>query len=149
MNEPKSQEGMTPLHLAAERGNCKVVRILLACGASVDARDKKDGFTPLHHASSNSCHDVAILLLEQGADPHAVSVRLCPFLSVPHPVLPSALTTRAALWGACRRLRAHRPVPTSPLRSFLPNLGAARVPLLVPEDSSRPQQDVAHEGNPI
>lgn len=66
---------MTPLHLAAERGNSKVVRILLSSGATVDPRDKRNAYTPLHLASSNSCHEAAIILLEFGADPHAESVR--------------------------------------------------------------------------
>lgn len=35
----------------------------------------QDGFTPLHHASRNSCHEVALILLEHGADPQAQSVR--------------------------------------------------------------------------
>ena len=38
--------GETPLHIAAKYGACKTVRLLLANGAKVNAKDR-DGKTPL------------------------------------------------------------------------------------------------------
>ena len=45
----KSEDGGTPLHLAAEYGHKEIVELLIAKGADVNATDE-DGETPLDHA---------------------------------------------------------------------------------------------------
>jgi len=62
--------GLTPLHLAAERGHIEVMKSLLAAGADVLAKDD-DHWTPLHFAARDGRKDAAALLLENHADVNA------------------------------------------------------------------------------
>ena len=65
--------GLTPLHWAALGGNHEVASLLLERGASVDATDV-GGLTPLHYAGcSSDAYDVALLLLQNGADIETMS----------------------------------------------------------------------------
>lgn len=69
--DPKDDEGQTPLYWAAERGQEDVVRLLLACGADINAVDAC-GVSPLARACSQcSVHvnlGMARLLVGRGAD---------------------------------------------------------------------------------
>jgi hypothetical protein len=56
----------TPLHIASEYGQFKVVQVLLAHHADVNAGDS-DGWAPLHFASWYGHPTVARVLLEHGA----------------------------------------------------------------------------------
>ena len=67
---PKVKGGFTPLMFAAQAGDLDSVRILLAAGAGVDSGTPDDG-TPLVLAGSNGHEEVALFLLEKGADPNA------------------------------------------------------------------------------
>ena len=66
----------TALHFGV--GSIEVARLLLQHGAQVDAREVvlwrplSSGRTPLHMAMGYGVDDVALLLLDQGADPRAV-----------------------------------------------------------------------------
>jgi len=60
--------GQTLLHWAAARDQCDVMRIILAHGATVDARTRYGGVTPLHKATNFGEHAAAVLLLERGAE---------------------------------------------------------------------------------
>jgi ankyrin repeat protein len=93
----RSAGGFTPLLFAAQRGHIDVVRVLLAAGADVndptpppayiEAFDSTNlgmrrslarpdappgGTTPLMMAAASGHEEVALLLLERGADPKAV-----------------------------------------------------------------------------
>ncbi len=58
----------TPLLSAVVVGNLEAIKVLLAAGGDVNAKNVY-GSIPLHH----STYDVALLLLESGADVNAVS----------------------------------------------------------------------------
>ena len=49
-------EGMTPLHWVAYKGNSEIVELLIAKGADVNAKDVA-GFSPLHHAETHKWPD--------------------------------------------------------------------------------------------
>ncbi len=64
--------GDPAVHVAAGAGDTARVRALIeADPAAVNARDAAGG-TPLHRAVAAAAPDVVVLLLERGADPHAV-----------------------------------------------------------------------------
>jgi ankyrin repeat protein len=54
-------------HLASERGQVDVARMLIERGADVTAQND-DGRTPLHLASYRGQVDIARMLIERGAD---------------------------------------------------------------------------------
>lgn len=62
--------GVTPLHVAATRGDADAVRILLEAGAKIDARAEHD-YTPLHEAAEQGHAGAVQVLLDAGADPFA------------------------------------------------------------------------------
>jgi ankyrin repeat protein len=64
----RDQEGRTPLHLAAARGDKAAVDALLRRGAIPAATATRGGWTPLHSAANA---DIARSLLAAGADPNA------------------------------------------------------------------------------
>lgn len=66
-------EGLTPLHFAADTGDCPVVTALIRAGAAVNAQDD-DGQTPLMLAAICDHKDVVQLLLDSGADAELLSV---------------------------------------------------------------------------
>ena len=49
----KDTYGQTPLHLAASKGQIKVIRCLIENGANVNVTQETTGSTPLHRAASN------------------------------------------------------------------------------------------------
>ena len=59
--------GQTPLHLAAERGNLAVVRLLLGAGTSLEAYDQH-GTAAIHLAAANGHAATVALLLDMGAN---------------------------------------------------------------------------------
>lgn len=65
-----SFDGWTPLHLASFFGQRHAVRALLDAGANVNAVSRNSlENTPLHAAVAGRHTDVALLLLQHGADP--------------------------------------------------------------------------------
>ena len=67
---PKFKGGLTPLMFASQAGNVESARILLAAGADVNEGTEEVG-PSLLLAASNGREQVALLLLEKGADPNA------------------------------------------------------------------------------
>uniref|UniRef100_A0A915KH15 Uncharacterized protein n=1 Tax=Romanomermis culicivorax TaxID=13658 RepID=A0A915KH15_ROMCU len=59
--------GATPVHVAAAKGYCKVLRILLQAGAEVNAKDR-DGWTPLHAAAHWGEREACEILVEHNAN---------------------------------------------------------------------------------
>lgn len=77
VNQPDGHYEWAALHHCAERGDVDTVRALLEmeqCSVdghvAVDLPDV-DGFTALHHSCINGFPDVAMVLLDHGANPHA------------------------------------------------------------------------------
>lgn len=58
------KNGITPLHLAAERGELNMIEFLLNNGAKVDCKNDETGATPIHIAAKNNRADVIGLLLK-------------------------------------------------------------------------------------
>src|SRR6202041_3471717 len=67
-----SGSGYTILHLLASNGLSQYVKVLLAKGAKVDARDKNN-CTPLHFSSWNGHSSTSELLIKRGANIDAKS----------------------------------------------------------------------------
>jgi len=57
----------TPVHIAAQNGHAKVLKMLLAAGANKDVACN-DGFTPVHFAAQNGHAEVLKMLLAAGAN---------------------------------------------------------------------------------
>ncbi len=68
----KDEHGRTPLHWACEQGAPEIVELLLAFGAQLDARNKRQE-TPLHLACFQGHNDLVEILLAHGADIEATS----------------------------------------------------------------------------
>ena len=66
-------DGWTPLHLAAFFGQVEAAGILVQAGADLESVSRNSlKNTPLHAAAAGKHESVAILLLDCGANPHAI-----------------------------------------------------------------------------
>jgi ankyrin repeat protein len=90
-----------PIHAAAQAGDVRRVRELLDADPSLANRGDHAGGTPLHRAAAGSSRQVIQLLLDRGADIHAIhGVGLgSPGGFAPHDVQPIDI----ALWGGFGR----------------------------------------------
>jgi len=62
--------GMTPLHHAVAHGHLRVCEVLLQAGADVNAHDERRiGNTPLGEVAATCSLEMAVLLVDSGADP--------------------------------------------------------------------------------
>src|SRR4051812_3015753 len=61
-----------PVHIAAQAGDIRRVRQLLDADPSLITRGDRAGGTPLHRATAGSSREVIELLLDRGADIHAI-----------------------------------------------------------------------------
>lgn len=59
--------GMSALHMAVQRGNCDIIKMLLEAGADANQRDLGSGRSPLHLAVEGQRPEVVELLLSAGA----------------------------------------------------------------------------------
>jgi len=69
--QQESQLLASPLFLAAQEGQIKVLTLLLAQGASVNSAAEDDGSTPLLIATQGQHKEAIQILLHSGADPNA------------------------------------------------------------------------------
>jgi uncharacterized protein len=67
------QGGMSALHYAARQGHIESAELLLDAGADIDQVTGGDLSSPLLVAVINGNYDVAMMLLERGADPNLLS----------------------------------------------------------------------------
>jgi len=69
----KDKEGSTLLHQAAWKGFDEIAKVLITCGADINAQDNRThrGGTPLHAAAHGNQKVVAELLIAHGADVRA------------------------------------------------------------------------------
>ncbi|CAG9770586.1 unnamed protein product [Ceutorhynchus assimilis] len=67
VNESHLKTGATPLHVAAAKGYIDVIKILLQCGADIDAQDV-DGWSPIHAAAHWGQKEACRLLVENLVD---------------------------------------------------------------------------------
>ncbi|XP_066139655.1 protein phosphatase 1 regulatory subunit 12A isoform X4 [Euwallacea fornicatus] len=67
VNEPHQKTGATALHVASAKGYVDVIKILLQCGADIDAQDV-DGWSPLHAAAHWGQEEACRLLVDNLAD---------------------------------------------------------------------------------
>jgi len=65
--------GLTPLLHAVRQGHRAAAEALLAGGADIDQPSEGDGTTPLLMAAVNGQFDLALWLIDRGADPNAAS----------------------------------------------------------------------------
>jgi ankyrin repeat protein len=65
--------GSTPLLFAARSGDLESAKLLVAAGATVDDR-APDGYSPMQLASHSGHGELALWLLDHGADPNAADV---------------------------------------------------------------------------
>ncbi len=68
-----SQGGMGAMHYAARDGHVEAIQMFLAGGADIDQPTRGDRSTPLLVATINGNYDLAMYLLDQGADPNLAS----------------------------------------------------------------------------
>jgi ankyrin repeat protein len=63
---------LTPLHYAASGGHSEIAKMLLACGANVNAECHCFKWTPLHCAAEHGHLEAVKMLLDAGADRSAI-----------------------------------------------------------------------------
>jgi ankyrin repeat protein len=76
----QSKQGFAPIHFAARVGDLESVKALLAAGADINTRTGggTSGYTPLLIATLRAQVDVAVYLLEHGADPNVDATGFTP-----------------------------------------------------------------------
>ncbi len=73
LSREEGGEKMTPLHRAAHLGDRAMIKKLFEAGAALDQRQSASGMTALHYAASSGKFYAIDYLLQQGADPNAVT----------------------------------------------------------------------------
>lgn len=105
----KSKGGSSALMFAAQQGDAQSTRLLLAAGADPNDRMQQNAYTPLIIASILGHENVAVQLLEKGADPDAID-------STGFAPIHYAVRNRKAV-GILRALLEHGVDPDIPLNA--------------------------------
>mmetsp|Transcript_106878 Transcript_106878/g.332093 ORF Transcript_106878/g.332093 Transcript_106878/m.332093 type:complete len:292 (+) Transcript_106878:3-878(+) len=145
VNEPGGTGRETPLHVAAGLNNFKVVKMLLALAASMEAEDKA-GQTPLHYAARDGALPCARLLLERAASMNATDTsRQTPL--------------HLAVWGGRENvvvllLRARMDVEPQDLRVHTPaeratQRGLHSLAQLLDREKLRREEEAFEAANPV
>lgn len=71
LHQRKDPRVGTPLHVAADKGQVEVARLLIERGAVVNATTDSGDITPMHDAAFSGRVEMVKFLLSQGADPAA------------------------------------------------------------------------------
>lgn len=66
-NDTKGKVRLPALHIAAKKDDCKAAALLLQNEHNPDVTSKS-GFTPLHIAAHYGNENIAVILLDKGAD---------------------------------------------------------------------------------
>ncbi|XP_029695196.1 B-cell lymphoma 3 protein homolog isoform X2 [Takifugu rubripes] len=66
--EIRNYGGLSPLHLAVQRGHKHLAKMLLDAGADINVMDIKSGLNPLMHAVESSNAEMVRFLIESGCD---------------------------------------------------------------------------------
>ncbi len=73
-----TRQGFTAMHFAARVGDLETVKLLLAAGVDVNLLTDPGGYTPLLVAAMRAQVDLAVYLLEHGADPNIDAAGMTP-----------------------------------------------------------------------
>jgi ankyrin len=73
-----TKQGFTPIHFAARAGDMESVKRLIAAGVDVNLPTQGGGYTPLLVATMRARVDLALYLLDHGADPNKNSAGMTP-----------------------------------------------------------------------
>ena len=67
INNKNQKDQMNPIHIAAKKGNKKVLELFLDLGGDINSKDNK-GYTPLHYAVDSGNEKIAKKLILRGAN---------------------------------------------------------------------------------
>jgi ankyrin repeat protein len=98
--------GLTALSFAVRQGDQESVRLLLGAGANVNDNRMPGGMTPLLMAINNGYEDLAVFLLDNGADPQAPN-------SAGFTPLHTVMRKRGANMGYAAGYHGSRPAPAT------------------------------------
>jgi ankyrin repeat protein len=73
-----TKQGFTPIHFAARVGDMESVKLLLAAGVDVNLLTAANGSTPLLIATQRAQVELALYLLDHGADPNILASGMTP-----------------------------------------------------------------------
>lgn len=75
VNIRTTNQGLTPLILAAREGHAQCVHFLLRFGAKVAVADTMNRMTPVHYSAKNGHSQCLTLLLQNSEDQDVVNMR--------------------------------------------------------------------------
>ena len=73
VNDTDGSDYGSPLHVAAQKGNCEIITLLLDAGADINLKNDDMGATPLMVAVDAGQPAAVSLLLNRGADLYATN----------------------------------------------------------------------------